>query len=84
MVRMLTVKQCADILQVSERTVRGLIAKKKFCKYKKIGAQMRFPEDEFEQWVASCEDESIKYNIKQTKKTMKKINKILGGGQCFH
>ena len=78
MVRMLTIKQCADRLQVCERTVRGMIAKKKFCQHIRIGVQMRFPEDDFEEWARNCEDEKIKYERKQTKRTMNKINKILG------
>ena len=31
MVRMLTIKQCAEHLQVSDRTIRDMISKKKFC-----------------------------------------------------
>ena len=78
MVRMLTIKQCAERLQVCERTVRGMIAKKKFCQHIRIGVQMRFPEDDFENWINSCEDERLKYERKKANRVISQINKILG------
>ncbi len=56
MVRMLTIKQCAEHLQVSDRTIRDMISKNKFCPYKRIGGQIRVLEDDFEVWIDSCED----------------------------
>ncbi len=78
-VQMLTIKQCAEYLQISDRTIRDMISKKKFCPHKRIGGQLRFSEDDFKEWIDSCEDEKLQYSRKQIKRTMNKINKILGG-----
>lgn len=78
-VQMLTIKQCAEYLQISDRTIRDMIAKKKFCPHKRIGGQLRFSEDDFKEWIDSCEDEKLQYSRKQIKRTMNKINKIVGG-----
>ena len=79
MVRMLTIKQCAEHLQVSDRTIRDMISKNKFCPYKRIGGQIRVSEDDFEIWIDSCEDEKLKYQRKKANRTLNKIQKIIGG-----
>ena len=79
MVRMLTIKQCAQHLQISDRTVRDLIAKDKFCPHKRIGGQIRVAEDDFENWINSCEDEKVKYERKKTNRTINKIEKLIRG-----
>lgn len=78
MVRMLTIKQCAEHLQVSDRTIRDMISKKKFCPHKRIGGQIRVAEDDFENWINSCEDERLKYERKKANRVISQINKILG------
>lgn len=75
---MLTIKQCAEHLQVSDRTIRDMISKKKFCPHKRIGGQIRVSEDDFENWINSCEDERLKYERKKANRVINQINKILG------
>lgn len=78
MVRMLTIKQCAEHLQISDRTIRDMISKKKFCPHKRIGGQIRVAEDDFENWINSCEDERLKYEREKNSRVIKQINRILG------
>lgn len=76
MVKLLTVGQCAEYLQVCDRTVRSLIAKNKFCEYKRIGGAIRVDADVFEEWVKNREDERTKYTKVKANRMINKIDKL--------
>ncbi len=49
--QLLTAEQLADLLQVSERTLRRLVASGKIMKPNRIGRQLRWPLREITRWI---------------------------------
>lgn len=78
--KMMTLKDCSEFLQVSVITIRRMITNKQFCKTKRIGGQIRVIDDDFISWVDNQEDVVVAYNNVKTKRFLNKINKFKKGG----
>lgn len=76
-IKLFTVKDCAKFLQVSERTVRSMIANKQFCKAKRIGKQLRFMAEDFLSWLENSEDIVTDYDDKKNQKFIKDLEKTI-------
>lgn len=74
---LLTLKEVAKFLKVSERTVRSQIADKTFCPAKRIGRQLRWKNTDLEEWVERQEDETVVYNQKKNKRFLNKVKNLL-------
>lgn len=57
--RTFTVPQVAEKLQISERTVRSMIAEGTFAKHCRIGNQIRFVAEDFFSWLESRGENEI-------------------------
>lgn len=73
--KMLTLKDCSQFLQVSVLTIRRMISNKQFCKIKRIGGQIRVIDNDFLSWVETQEDTIVEYDNIKTKRFLNKINK---------
>lgn len=73
--KMMTLKDCSDFLQVSVITIRRMIINKQFCNIKRIGGQIRVIDNDFLSWVENQEGEVVAYNNIKTKRFLNKINK---------
>lgn len=73
--KMLTLKDCSQFLQVSVLTIRRMITNKQFCKIKRIGGQIRVIDNDFLSWVETQEDTIVEYDNIKTKRFLNKINK---------
>ena len=61
--RMMTIKQCANFLNVSTTTIQRIIDNKQFCKTVKYGNKIRVSDKDFLSWVETNEDTIIEYSI---------------------
>lgn len=73
----LTVKECANFLKMSERTVRTLIAKKDFCPVRRIGKSVRIIKDDLFDWLNNRNDKVDEYKRKKNQKFINNIDNFL-------
>lgn len=73
--KLFTLKDCSEFLQISVVTIRRMIANKQFCKTKRIGGQIRVIDDDFLSWVETQEDTITEYDNIKTKRFLNKINR---------
>lgn len=73
--KMLTLKDCSQFLQVSVLTIRRMISNKQFCKIKRIGGQIRVIDNDFLSWVETQEDVITEYDNIKTRRFLNKIDK---------
>lgn len=78
--KMMTLKDCSEFLQISVITIRRMISNKQFAKIKRIGGQIRVLDTDFLHWVESSEDTITEYDNIKTKRFLNKINKFKKGG----
>lgn len=78
--KMMTLKDCSEFLQISVITIRRMISNNQFCKIKRIGGQIRVIDDDFLSWIDNQEDVVVAYNNVKTKRFLNKINKLKKGG----
>ena len=64
----LTVKQAADILGVSESTIRNFLNKRNYFNGKKFGKQYRIEKESFENYIKTSNIEKIDLEGKDTRK----------------
>lgn len=56
--RLLTTKDVAEKLQLSERTVRDLLVRRKLCAFVRVGRAIRVNPATLDEWLASRQEES--------------------------
>lgn len=78
--RMMTLKDCSQFLQISVITIRRMITNKQFCKIKRIGGQIRVLDDDFLAWVENQEDTIVEYENIKNKRFLNQIKKLSKGG----
>ena len=74
--RMMTLKDCSQFLQISVITIRRMITNKQFCKIKRIGGQIRVLDDDFLAWVENQEDTIVEYDNIKNKRFLNQIKKL--------
>ena len=74
---LLTLKEVAKILKISERTVRAKIADNTFCPAKRIGRQLRWKDTDLQNWIEQQESEVASYQKKQNERFLDKIQNLL-------
>lgn len=77
--RLFTLKDCSDFLQVSIVTIRSMIQNKQFCKTKRIGGQIRVLDTDFLHWIETQEDTITEYDNIKNKRFLNKVNKFRKG-----
>lgn len=77
--RLFTLKDCSDFLQVSIVTIRSMIQNKQFCKTKRIGGQIRVLDTDFLHWVETQEDTIAEYDNIKNRRFLNKVNKFRKG-----
>lgn len=78
--RLFTLKDYSEFLQVSVVTIRRMITNKQFCKTKRIGGQIRVLDTDFLAWVETQEDTIIEYDNIKNKRFLNKMDKLIKGG----
>lgn len=72
--KMFTLKECSEFLQVSVLTIRRMITNKQFCKTKRIGGQIRVLDTDFLHWVECQEDVITEYDNIKNRRFLNKID----------
>lgn len=78
--KLFTLKDCSNFLQVSVVTIRRMIINRQFAKTKRIGGQIRVLDTDFLHWVENQEDTILEYDNIKNKRFLNKINKLKKGG----
>ena len=74
--KLFTLKECSEFLQVSVVTIRRMITNKQFCKTKRIGGQIRVLDTDFLPWIEMQEDTITEYDNIKTRRFLNKINRL--------
>lgn len=74
--KLFTLKECSEFLQVSVVTIRRMINNKQFCKIKRIGGQIRVLDTDFLPWIEMQEDTITEYDNIKNRRFLNKINRL--------